>query len=127
MPTCTLSFPAPPNLSQHTTHYWSRARKKKLYIKAATAELMAQWRNIPEPMRKTPWPFFTWRMHAQVYGTMDYDNLVTLAKWPLDTMKACGIIEDDGPKYCKPASFPTQEVLRSKVRQVFITFKWEVQ
>ena len=120
-----LEFPAPPNMSQHVAHYWKRHSEKKKYERIAHGYLLSQWRKMPQEARQFPWPKFQWILHAEVWSLMDFDNLLTLAKWPLDVLKKGGIITDDSPKFAALGGIPTQEVKRSKERKVYLDIQFK--
>lgn len=97
----------------------------KKYEKICSAYLMSQWGKLPKEARDTPWPKFIWKMHVEMRNLADYDNLVAMAKYPLDVLKKMRIITDDNPRVAVLGAVPTQEIIRKGDRKLYLEVEFE--
>lgn len=106
-----LILPVPPNRANDSRVWQFRAFEKQKYYKTCESYLFGK-------RPKTPWNRITWTAHIQVARLNDADNLVARCKWVLDSLVMFKFLVDDGPKHCWPKAFPTQEVVRDKIKLI---------
>lgn len=86
-------------------------------MKEATAdnmEVLYSWKKY-FPLKKV-----TWASLAHVRGAYDFDNLVSLHKWPFDWFRDNGVIVNDNASRFWPRKLPEQVVERKGIPLIAI-------
>jgi len=112
-----LTLPMPLNLANARGHWRVRERQRNDWI--ARALVMEKGlRGRHKPMRKV-------RVTAVFYigggPFTDPDNITARLKWPLDLLKARGLIEDDNARVLTLAGIPEQR--QGKPRRLVLTLE----
>jgi len=107
----TVTLPLPPNILNPRRHgHWNAiAAAKRKYVAAAVRTIEA--RRIPHFERAD------YRATFCVATLRDEDNLTAMLKYPLDALKAAGVIRDDSPRYLHLVEVPGQVALGRIVKR----------
>jgi len=102
--------------------HWLRAHQERARYEAEV------WKSIlvAKPLLpKEPAEFTTWQADFFLVKLYDADNLVSLLKWPIDTIVKAGIMKDDSPKHAWPKAFPTQTKCKKTETRLELTLEFK--
>lgn len=108
-----LVLPVPPNRANARGHWLTIHRERGRYEAEVWKYILIARKFLP----KEPAEFTSWQADFFLTKFYDADNLVSLCKWPIDTLVKGKIMKDDSPKHAWPSGFPTQtKCKKSEVR-----------